>query len=133
MRLLEGYDGADLTDLRGQMCGKLYARSGHDRVRSSRPGGDPCGGSARSPTVSPLAGGLGQLCAFLDRRRQAEHRARPDAVERPLRRALDLGATPTRWSRAFAGALDPLGLGEPALRAVYPQPCSPSISGFGRK
>src|SRR5919206_1911337 len=41
MRLLEGYVALDLTDLRGQLCGRLLRDLGMTVVKIEPPGGDP--------------------------------------------------------------------------------------------
>src|SRR4051812_11312499 len=41
LRLLEGYRAIDLTNLRGQLCGKLLRDLGMDVVKIEPPGGDP--------------------------------------------------------------------------------------------
>jgi len=39
--LLEGYSALDLTDLKGQLCGRLLADLGMEVIKVEPPGGDP--------------------------------------------------------------------------------------------
>src|SRR3954452_8380488 len=118
MRLLEGYVALDLTDLRGQMCGKLLRDLGMTVVKIEPPGGDPV--RRLGPFAHDQPGPEGSLrFAYLNAGKQSvvldlAQPADREALLRLVRQADVLVESFT------PGTLEALGLGEAELRAVNP-------------
>ena len=121
MLLLEGYTALDLSDLRGQFCGKVLRDLGMQVIKVEPPGGDPV------RRIGPFAHDRPHLesslrFAYLNAGKQSltldlAHAggARPAAAPgRAGRRAA--------WRAYAPGTLERLGLGEAALRERNPQP-----------
>jgi crotonobetainyl-CoA:carnitine CoA-transferase CaiB-like acyl-CoA transferase len=130
MRLLEGYVALDLTDLRGQMCGKLLRDLGMEVIKIEPPEGDPV------RRLGPFAHDRPDLEGSL---RFAYLNAGKQSV------VLDLAAPSGRDAllglvrqadvlvESFApGTLAALGLDDATLRAHNPHLVVTSISGFGQ-
>ncbi|HZR98645.1 MAG TPA: CoA transferase [Chloroflexota bacterium] len=131
MRLLEGYVALDLTDLRGQLCGKLLRDLGMTVIKIEPPGGDPV--RRLGPFAHDRPDPEGSLrFAYLNAGKQSvvldlrEPRGR-DALLGLVRQADVL-------VESFApGTLDALGLDEARLREHNPHLAITSISGFGQE
>ena len=130
MRLLEGYVALDLTDLRGQLCGRLLRDLGMTVVKIEPPGGDP----------------VRRLGPFAHDRPDPEGSLR-FAYLNAGKRSVVLDLTQPRDCVAFLGlvrqadvlvesfapgTLDALGLDDARLRAHNPRVVITSISGFGQ-
>jgi crotonobetainyl-CoA:carnitine CoA-transferase CaiB-like acyl-CoA transferase len=130
MRLLEGYVALDLTDLRGQMCGKLLRDLGIDVIKVELPGGDPV--RRLGPFAHDRPDPEGSLrFAYLNagKRSVVLDLAQPsgrDALLGLVRQADVL-------VESFApGTLPALGLDEARLREHNPHLVITSITGFGQ-
>jgi crotonobetainyl-CoA:carnitine CoA-transferase CaiB-like acyl-CoA transferase len=130
MRLLEGYVALDLTDLRGQMCGKLLRDLGMDVIKVEPPDGDPV--RRLGPFAHDRPDPEGSLrFAYLNAGKQsivldlAQPQGR-DALLRLIRQADVL-------VESFApGTLAALRLDDATLHAHNPHLVVTSISGFGQ-
>ncbi|HEY7061978.1 MAG TPA: CoA transferase [Chloroflexota bacterium] len=130
MLLLEGYTALDLTDLRGQMCGKVLRDLGVEVVKVEPPAGDPVRrlgpfahdtpGLERSLRFAWLNGGKQSLTLDL---------AQPQGRDLLLRLAEQADVL---LESGDPGALDALGLGATTLRARNPRLVVTSVSGFGQ-
>ena len=130
MLLLEGYTALDLTDLRGQFCGKVLRDLGMQVIKVEPPGGDPV------RRLGPFAHDGPHLesslrFAYLNAGKQSLtlDLAHPDGRDLLLR----LVEQADVLVESFApGTLDRLGLGEAALRARNPRLVLTSVTGFGQ-
>ncbi len=130
MRLLDGYLALDLTDLRGQLAGKLLRDLGMDVIKVEPPGGDPV------RRLGPFAGDTphreGSLrFAWLNAGKQSLtlDLTRPQGRDLLLRLAEQADVL---LESGDPGALDALGLGPDTLRARNPSLVVTSLSGFGQ-
>jgi len=128
--LLDGYTALDLTDLKGQLCGRLLADLGMEVVKVEPPGGDP-------------VRRLGPFKTFPDGTRLSLLFAHLNANKKSV--VLDLQAPEGRKGfhrlleradvvlESFSpGFLDSIGLGYQGLSKVNPRVVMASISGFGQ-
>ncbi|HXG52902.1 MAG TPA: CoA transferase [candidate division Zixibacteria bacterium] len=129
-RFLQGYRVLDLADLRGQLCGRVFADLGAEVVKIEPPGGDPARqlppfivsaeGRRLSATFAHLNAGKSSAVLDLDR----------EADREKLRR---LAKTADVVIESFApGKMESMGLGYADLSAVNPGIVMASITGFGR-
>lgn len=130
MFLLEGYMALDLSDLRGQFCGKLLRDLGMTVIKVEPPGGDAV------RRLGPYAGdepGLERSLRFahLNAGKQSLTLDLTRAEGRDLLLRLVEGADVLLES-GQPGALDALGLGDAALRARNPHLVITHVSGFGQ-
>lgn len=129
-RLLEGYRALDLSDLKGQLCGRLLGDLGMDVVKVEHPGGDP----------------VRQLGPFADDEPQPERSLR-FAFLNAGKRSLTLDVESAEGRNLFLqladqvdvviesfapGKLDDLGIGASVLRDRNPRLVVTSVSGFGQ-
>ncbi|HLH24331.1 MAG TPA: CoA transferase [Chloroflexota bacterium] len=131
MRLLEGYVALDLTDLRGQLCGKLLRDLGMTVIKVEPPGGDPV--RRLGPFAHDRPDPEGSLrFAYLNAGKQSvvldlTTSSGRDALLGLVRQADVL-------VESFApGTLAALGLDEARLREANPRLVVTSISGFGQE
>jgi len=130
MPLLEGYLALDLTDLKGQFCGKLLRDFGFDVIKVEPPGGDPVRRLGPFKDDRPHPEGSLRF-AYLNSGKQSltldiEKPAGRDLLLRLVEQAdVLLESFPP-------GALDRLGLGEQALRERNPRLLLTSVTGFGQ-
>jgi crotonobetainyl-CoA:carnitine CoA-transferase CaiB-like acyl-CoA transferase len=131
MRLLEGYTALDLTDLRGQLCGKVLRDLGMTVIKIEPPQGDPVrrlrpfAGDAPGPEGSLRFAYLnaGKQSVVLDLARDADRE-----------RLLGLVAQADVLVESFApGTLAGLGLDAATLRARNPRLIVTSVTGFGQE
>ena len=130
MGILAGLRVLDLSDLRGQMCGKLLADLGMEVIKIEPPDGDPV------RRIAPFKAGVrapeaSLRFAFLNAGKQS---VTLDLASPAGRNAL-LGLVPTAdvlIDSFRPGTLDRLGLGEEALRAHNPRLVITRITGFGQ-
>jgi crotonobetainyl-CoA:carnitine CoA-transferase CaiB-like acyl-CoA transferase len=130
MFLLEGYTALDLTDLRGQLCGKLLRDLGMDVIKVEPPGGDPVRRLGPFAQDTPnLEGSL--RFAWLNGGKQS---LTLDLTQPPGRDLLLHLAeqADVLLESGDPGALDALGLGTDVLRARNPRLVVTSVSGFGQ-
>src|SRR5581483_998943 len=130
MFLLEGYTALDLTDLRGQLCGKLLRDLGMTVIKVEPPGGDPVRrlGPFAHDTPS-LEGSL--RFAWLNGGKQSLTLDLTQSQGRELLLRLAVQADVLVES-CDPGALDALGLGADVLRARNPRLVVTSLSAFGQ-
>jgi crotonobetainyl-CoA:carnitine CoA-transferase CaiB-like acyl-CoA transferase len=130
MRLLDGYTALDLTDLRGQLCGKLLRDLGMEVVKVEPPGGDPVRRLGPFAQDAPhLEGSL--RFAWLNAGKQSLTLD----LEQPQGRDLLLRLVEqvdVLVESGDPGALDALGLGADVLRARNPRLVVTSLSAFGQ-
>lgn len=125
--LLEGYTLLDLTDVKGQLCGRFLADLGMEVVKIEPPGGDP----------------TRRLPPFFKEQQLSLRFAHLNANKRSVE--LDLDSTQDRaafqeWVRqvdvmveSFApGYLSSIGLGYAELAGYHPGLVMASITGFGQ-
>jgi crotonobetainyl-CoA:carnitine CoA-transferase CaiB-like acyl-CoA transferase len=130
MQLLEGYVALDLTDLRGQLCGKLLRDLGMTVIKVEPPAGDPV------RRLGPFAGdapGLERSLRFAWL--NAGKQSLTLDLTRPAGRDLLLRLVEQAdvlLESSDPGTLDALGLGPAALRARNPRLVVTSLSGFGQ-
>jgi crotonobetainyl-CoA:carnitine CoA-transferase CaiB-like acyl-CoA transferase len=130
VQLLAGYRALDLTDLSGQLCGKLLADLGVEVVKLEPPGGDPVRRLGPFKDDLPhLEGSLrfaylnsGKLSLTLDY-------AQPAGRELLLRLVEQADVLLESFQ---PGHLAELGLGPDILRARNPRLIVTSLSGFGQ-
>ena len=130
MLLLEGYTALDLTDLRGQFCGKVLRDLGMQVIKVEPPGGDPV------RRIGPFAHDRPHLesslrFAYLNAGKQSLtlDLAHPEGRDLLLRLVEQVDVL----VESFApGTLEQLGLGEAALRARNPRLVLTSVTGFGQ-
>ena len=130
MFLLEGYTALDLSDLRGQFCGKVLRDLGMQVIKVEPPGGDPV------RRIGPFAHDRPHLesslrFAYLNAGKQSLtlDLAHPEGRALLLRLVEQVDVL----VESFApGTLERLGLGEAALRARNPRLVLTSVTGFGQ-
>src|SRR5215210_7799122 len=114
MRLLDGYVALDLTDLRGQLCGKLLRDLGMDVVKVEPPGGDAV--RRQGPFAHDVPHLEGSLrFAYLNGGKQSLtlDLAHPQGRELLLRLVEQADVLLESWD---PGTLDGLGLDQATLR-----------------
>ena len=124
-RLLEGYRALDLTDRKGQLCGRFLADLGVEVVKIEPPGGD------RVRTAPPFAGETSLAFAHLNANKRTleldlrlpEHRDRLRALAAEADILIESGAP---------GRLAGLELGYERLREINPALIMASVTGFGQ-
>lgn len=129
-KFLEGFRALDLTDIKGQLCGRILADLGMEIIKVEPPGGDPArrlppfisssGGQHMSATFAHLNAGKKTIVVDL------ADRASKDAL-RPLVATADLVI-----ESFLPGQLDSLGLGYHSLAEINPGIVMVSITGFGQ-
>src|SRR5579884_2613162 len=130
MLLLEGYTALDLTDLRGQFCGKALRDLGMEVIKVEPPGGDPV------RRIGPFAHDRPSLesslrFAYLNGGKKSLTLDLGHAEGRALLLRLVEQADVLVESYA-PGELEQLGLGEAALRARNPRLVLTSVTAFGQ-
>ena len=130
MQLLEGYVALDLTDLKGQFCGKILRDLGMEVIKVEPPGGDPVRRLGPFANDAPhLEGSL--RFAWLNGGKKSLTLDLGQAQGRDL--LLRLVEQADVLLESFApGELERLGLGEAALRARNPHLVVTRVSGFGQ-
>jgi CoA:oxalate CoA-transferase len=129
-RLLEGYVALDLTDLKGQLCGRLLSDLGMDVIKVEPPEGDDV------RRFGPYAGDEPHLegslrFAFLNSGKRSLTLDLQSAEGRAL--LLRLVEQVDVVLESFApGALEALGLGAAQLLERNPRLVVTSVSGFGQ-
>lgn len=129
-QLLEGYVALDVSDLRGQLCGRLLSDLGMEVVKVERPGGDPV------RRLGPFAGDVPHLegslrFAYLN----AGKRSLTLDLEQAAGRDLFLrmaGRADVVIESFDPGHLGEMGLGPAELQQHYPNLVVTSVSGFGQ-
>lgn len=124
-RLLEGYRALDLTDHKGQMCGRFLADLGVEVVKIEPPGGDP----VRS--VPPFAGGTSLTFAHLNANKRTLELDLELPDDRDRLRAL-AAETDILIESAAPGTLAALDLGYERLSEINPALIMASVTGFGQ-
>ncbi len=130
MFLLEGYTALDLTDLRGQLCGKLLRDLGMTVIKVEPPGGDPV--RRLGPFAHDTPSFEGSLrFAWLNGGKQSLtlDLTQPQGRDLLLRLAAQADVL---VESGDPGALDALGLGADVLRARNPRLVVTSLSAFGQ-
>jgi len=128
--LLEGYAALDLTDLRGQLCGRLLADLGMEVVKIEPPGGDPV--RRLRPFERAADGSLLSLpLACLNANKRSIVLDFQVEEDRAAFFRLVEGADVVLESFS-PGVLDSMGLGYRDLTAVNPRLVMASITGFGQ-
>lgn len=128
--LLQGYTALDLTDLKGQLCGRLLGDLGMEVVKVEPPGGDPARKSApfkEFESGSPLS----LPFAHLNANKKSIILDIEDTGGRATFLRLAEGADVVLESFT-PGYLDSLGLGYEDLAKLNPSVVMASITGFGR-
>ncbi len=130
MRLLDGYVAVDLTDLRGQFCGKLLRDLGMEVIKVEPPGGDPVRGLG--PFAHDVPHPEGSLrFAYLNAGKRSVVLDLSQAADRA--RLLGLVRRADVLLESFQpGTLARLGLDAGLLRAHNPGLIITSITGFGQ-
>jgi crotonobetainyl-CoA:carnitine CoA-transferase CaiB-like acyl-CoA transferase len=127
---LKGYRALDLTDVKGQLCGRVLAGLGMEVVKIEPPGGDPvrelapfvrsADGRRLSATFAHL--NAGKFSKILDLKKKTDR----DAL-------LELAASADVLLESFApGELESMGLGYERLTESNPGIIMASITGFGQ-
>src|SRR5918996_480656 len=127
---LHDYRALDLTDLRGQLCGRILADLGMEVIKIEPPGGDPvrqlppfvqsADGQQLSATFAHLNAGKASKVLDLDQE-----------AGRAAFRGL-LGSTDVVLESFQPGELDAKGMGYKELAATHPGLVVASITGFGQ-
>jgi crotonobetainyl-CoA:carnitine CoA-transferase CaiB-like acyl-CoA transferase len=128
--LLDGYTALDLTDLRGQLCGKVLRDLGMTVIKIEPPDGDAV------RRLGPFAGNTPSLegslrFAWLNAGKQSLtlDTTQPQGRDLLLRLAEQADVL---LESGDPGALDALGLDAATLRACNPRLIVTSVSGFGQ-
>src|SRR5918999_3052053 len=127
---LKGYRALDLTDLSGQLCGRVLADLGMEVIKIEPPGGDPvrnlppfihsANGKQLSTTFAHL--NAGKASKVLDLNKHTDCAALRQLV----------GAADVVLESFQPGELDSKGLGYKDLAAINPGIVMASITGFGQ-
>lgn len=130
MKFLKGYRALDLTDLSGQLCGRILADLGMEVIKIEPPGGDPVrelspfidfpDGKRLSTTFAHL--NSGKASKVLDLNSQADR-----AVFRGMVKQADVVL-----ESFLPGKMDAMGLGYQSLAALNPGIVMASITAFGQ-
>ncbi len=124
-RLLEGYRALDLTDRKGQMCGRFLADLGMEVVKIEPPGGDPV------RRVPPFLGETSLVFAHLNANKRTLELDLETPEGRDRLRGLVAEADVLIESGA-PGWLAELDLDYDRLREIHPALIMASITGFGQ-
>ena len=124
-RLLEGYRALDLTDRKGQICGRFLADLGVEVVKIEPPGGDPL---RRQP---PFAGETSLPFAHLNANKRTLELDLQSPEGRDRLRALAAG-TDILIESGAPGELAALELDYDRLSEINPRLIMASITGFGQ-
>ncbi|MDE0343364.1 MAG: CoA transferase [Deltaproteobacteria bacterium] len=124
-RLLEGYRALDLTDRKGQMCGRFLADLGVEVIKIEPPGGDP---ARRLP---PFAGDTSLVFAHLNANKRTLELDLETAEGRERLRALAAG-TDILIESGAPGWMAGMDLGYDRLSEINPGLIMASITGFGQ-
>lgn len=128
--LLAGYAALDLTDLKGQLCGRFLADLGMTVIKVEPPGGDPVrrlGPFSRQTDENPLS----LLFAHLNANKKSIILDLGTKEDRET--LLDLSERVDVFLESFPpGFLASIGLGYPDLARANPGLVLASISGFGQ-
>ena len=124
-RLLEGYRALDLTDRKGQMCGRFLADLGVEVVKIEPPGGDP---ARRLP---PFAGDTSLVFAHLNANKRSLELDLETAEGRERLRAL-AAETDILIESGAPGWMAGMDLGYDRLSESNPGLIMASITGFGQ-
>ncbi|HXV79392.1 MAG TPA: CoA transferase [Candidatus Binatia bacterium] len=130
MAFLEGYRALDLTNLSGQLCGRVLADLGMEVIKIEPPGGDPvrnvppfarsADGKQLSTTFAHLNAGKASKMLDLDR----------EADRAEFRRMVETADVVLESFQP--GALETRGLAYKTLAAINPGIVMASITGFGQ-
>ena len=124
-RLLAGYRALDLTDRKGQLCGRMLADLGVDVLKLASPDGDPL------RTAPPYVGDTSLAFAHLNANKRTHELDLQISEHRDRLRELVVQADILIESGA-AGGLAELDLGYEQLRKINPTLVMASITGFGQ-
>jgi len=126
---LRGYRALDLTDLRGQLCGRLLADLGMEVIKVEPPGGDPV--RKLGPFLKSPNGSLSLLFAHLNANKASIvlDLSEPAGRESFLRLAEKADVVLESFSPGF---MESMGLGYNSLASVNPGLVLASVSGFGQ-
>lgn len=124
-RLLEGYRALDLTDRKGQICGRFLADLGVEVVKIEPPGGDP------ARRVPPFVGETSLAFAHLNANKRTLELDLETPEGRDRLRGLVAEADILIESGA-PGWLAGLDLDYDRLREIHPALIMASITGFGQ-
>lgn len=127
---LKGYRALDLTDLRGQLCGRILADLGMEVIKIEPPGGDPV--RRLAPFVkSPDGKELSTTFAHLNAGKASKILDLDNEADRASFRRLV--ATADVVVESFQpGELESKGLGYKSLAQIHPGIVMGSITGFGQ-
>jgi crotonobetainyl-CoA:carnitine CoA-transferase CaiB-like acyl-CoA transferase len=126
---LHGYRALDLTDLRGQLCGRILADLGMEVIKIEPPEGDPV--RKLRPFKESANGLLSIPFAHLNANKASTVIDLKEASGRE--RFLDLVEKADVVLESFApGYMDSLGLGYDKLASINPGLVTASITGFGQ-
>lgn len=125
--LLDGYTALDLTDVKGQLCGRLLADLGMEVVKVEPPGGDPVRRSGPFKEGSLLSLRFAHLNA--NKRSIVLDLLEEGGRSEFLRLVQGVDVVLESFS---PGALDSLGLGYRDLAKMNPGLVMASITGFGQ-
>ena len=124
-RLLEGYRALDLTDRKGQMCGRFLADLGVEVIKIEPPGGDPV---RRQP---PFAGDTSLVFAHLNANKRTLELDLRTAAGRERLQGLAAG-TDILVESGAPGWMSGLELDYDRLSEINPGLIMASITGFGQ-
>jgi len=128
--LLNGYLALDLTDLKGQMCGKLLHDFGFEVIKVERPGGDPVRRTGPfKDDVPNLEGSLRFAYLNSGKKSLTLDVSHPEGRDLLLSLVEQADVLLESWA---PGVLDGLGLGESVLRERNPKLLVTSVTSFGQ-
>jgi crotonobetainyl-CoA:carnitine CoA-transferase CaiB-like acyl-CoA transferase len=127
---LKGFRALDLTDLKGQLCGRLLADLGMEVVKIEPPGGDPV--RKMAPFIRfPDGAGLSTTFAHLNAGKASKILDLDNEADCDVLRQLVASADVVLESFQ-PGELDAKGLGYQKLAEINPGIVVASITGFGQ-
>lgn len=124
-RLLEGYRALDLTDRKGQICGRFLADLGVEVLKIEPPGGDP------GRKLPPFAGDTSLAFAHLNANKRTLELDLQTPEGQDRLRAL-AAETDVLIESSAPGWLAGLGLGYDRLGEINPGLVMASVTGFGQ-
>lgn len=126
---LQGYRALDLTDLKGQLCGRLLADLGMEVIKVEPPGGDPV--RRLGPFKNSPNGQLSLPFAHLNANKASTLLDLKDAVGREsfLRLVKQADIVLESYSPGFMASM---GLGYDTLASANPRLVMAAVSGFGQ-